>query len=165
MCNGYYILSELNDVLQSGYYESALGYKNVDWFVDQVTNLEIKMALSFRNTNKDIKMSENHEEGYRINNICRFCEKEMSVDESRENCHLTTKYTGPAYSVCNINVTQKQSDFILFAFHNFSSNDCHIFFKKLNDKKNEKVKPDSVTKTNEEYTSVTYGCIRFIDFY
>ena len=40
-----------------------------------------------------------------------------------------------------------------------------MFFKKLVDKKNEKVKFDIIPKTNEEYISVTYGCIRFIDSY
>ena len=39
------------------------------------------------------------------------------------------------------------------------------FFKKLVDKKNGKVKFDIIPKTNEEYISVTYGCIRFIDSY
>ena len=33
--NGYYLGSELNDVLKSGYYKSGLGYNNVDWFVDE----------------------------------------------------------------------------------------------------------------------------------
>ena len=39
------------------------------------------------------------------------------------------------------------------------------FFKKLVDKKNDKVKFEIIPKTNEEYISVTYGCIRFIDSY
>ena len=39
------------------------------------------------------------------------------------------------------------------------------FFKKLVDKKNDKVKYDIIPKTNEEYISVTYDCIRFIDSY
>ena len=38
-------------------------------------------------------------------------------------------------------------------------------FKELVDKKNDKVKFDIIPKTNEEYISVTYGCIRFIDSY
>ena len=38
-------------------------------------------------------------------------------------------------------------------------------FKKSVDKKNDKVKFDIIPKTNEEYISVTYGCIRFIDSY
>ena len=40
-----------------------------------------------------------------------------------------------------------------------------MFFKKLADKKNEKVKFDIIPKTNEEYISVTYGCKRFIESY
>ena len=39
------------------------------------------------------------------------------------------------------------------------------FFKKLVDKKKDKVDFDIIPKTNEEYISVTYGCIRFIDSY
>ena len=48
--NGYYIISELEDVLESGYYESPLGYDNVDWFVKEVIKLENKMAFYFKNT-------------------------------------------------------------------------------------------------------------------
>ena len=39
------------------------------------------------------------------------------------------------------------------------------FFKKLVDKTNDKVKVDFIPKANEEYISVTYGCVRFIDGY
>ena len=40
-----------------------------------------------------------------------------------------------------------------------------MFFKMLVDLKNDKVKLDITPKTNEEYISVTYGCMRFIDSY
>ena len=40
-----------------------------------------------------------------------------------------------------------------------------MFFKKLVIKKNDKVDFEIIPKTNEEYISVTYGCIRFIDSY
>ena len=40
-----------------------------------------------------------------------------------------------------------------------------MFFKKLVDKKKYNVKFDIIPKTNKEYISVTYGCIRFIDSY
>ena len=163
--NGYHIVSELEDVLKSDYYQSPLGYDNVDWFVDKVIRLENKMAFYFKNTNKDIIMTQEDEEDFRNNNICRFCEKEILSDKVRDHCHLTGSYRGPAHNICNINVTQKQSNFIPFIFHNFSNYDCHMFFKKLVDKKNDKVKFDIIPKTNEEYISVTYGCIRFIDSY
>ena len=123
------------------------------------------MAFYFKNTNKDIVMTKKDEEDFKINNICRFCEKDIGCDEVRDHCHLTGNYRGPAHSKCNINVTQDQSSFIPFIFHNFSNYDCHMFFKKLADMKNDKVKFDIMPKTNEEYISVTYGCNRFIDSY
>ena len=39
------------------------------------------------------------------------------------------------------------------------------FLKNIIDKKSDKVFFDSISKTNEEYISVTYGCIGFIDSY
>ena len=35
VCNGYYIVSGLNNVLKSGYYHSPLDYNNVDYFVNE----------------------------------------------------------------------------------------------------------------------------------
>ena len=165
--NGYYIISELEDVLESGYYESHLGYDNVDWFVKEVIKLENKMAFYFKNTKKDIIMTKEKEEDFKNNNICRFCEKKIVSDKVRDHCHLTGKYRGPSHKICNINVKQKDSNFIAFAFHKFSNYnyDCHMFFKKLVDLKKDKVKFKIIPKTNEEYISVKYGCIRFIDSY
>ena len=40
-----------------------------------------------------------------------------------------------------------------------------MFFKKLIDKKPDNVLVNVIPKTNEEYISVSYGCIRFIDSY
>ena len=110
-------------------------------------------------------MTEKVEEGYRNNNICRFCEKNIESDKVRDHCHLTGKYRGPAHSICNITVTQKQSNFIHFIFHNFSNYDCHMLLKKLVDLENDEIKFDIVGKTNKEDISVTYGCIRFIESY
>ena len=159
--NGYHIIS----VLKSEYYKYPLSYNNVDWFFNEVIKLENKMALYFKNTKKDINMTDEDEEDYRNNNICRYCEKIIESDKVRDHCHLTGNYRGPAHSKCNINETQKQSNFIPFIFHNFSNFDCHMFFKKLVDKKKDKVDFEITPKTNEEYISLTYGCIRFIDSY
>ena len=163
--NGYYRISELEDVLESGYYESPLGYNNVDWFVNEIIKLENKMAFYFKNTLKDIVMTEVDEEDYKNNKICRFCEREILSDKVRDHCHLTGKNRGPAHNSCNINVKQKNSNFIPFAFHIFSNYDCHINFKRLVDLKKDKVNFEIIPKTNEEYIVVKYGCIRFIDSY
>ena len=60
--NGYHIVSELEDVLKSGYHKSPLGYNNVYWFVNEVIKLENKMAFYFKNTNKNIIMTEENDE-------------------------------------------------------------------------------------------------------
>ena len=136
--NGYRIESELEDVSQSEYHKSPLSYNNVDWFFNEVIKLENKMAFYCKKTKRDIIMTEKNEEDYKNINICRFCEKKFLSDKVRDHCHLTGKYGGPAHSKCNNNVTQKQSNFIPFVSHNFSNSDCHMFFKKLVDKKKKK---------------------------
>ena len=87
---------------------------------------------------------------YKNNNICRFSEKEVYSDKVKDDCHLTGIYNGLAHNKCNTNVTQKQSNFVPFAFDNFSSYDCQLLFNNLNDKKNDKVKLDNILETNEK---------------
>ena len=108
-------------------------------------------------------MTEEDEEAYRNNIIRSFCEKNFESDKVRDQCHLTGNYRCPAHLKCNINVTQDQSNFIPFVLHNFSNFDCHLFFKKIVDEKYDEVKFKIIPKTNEEYISVRYGCIRFND--
>ena len=127
--NGYNIISELEDVLNSDYYKSLLSYNNVDWFVDEVIKLENKMAFYFKNTKKNIIMTQDDEEDLKKNNVCRFCEKFIESDKVRDHCLLTGKYKGAAHIECNVNVRQEKSNFIPFIFHNFSNYDCHMFLK------------------------------------
>ena len=98
-------------------------------------NLENQMAFYSENSKKDIIMTEKDEEYYRKTKICPFCEKIIDSDEVADHCHLTGKNRGPANSKCKINVTQKQSNLILFELHNFKIYDCHLFFKTLVEKK------------------------------
>ena len=91
--------------------------------------------------------------------------KNIESDKVRDHCHITGKYRGPSHNVCNINVKQKDSNCVPISFHNFSNYGCNMFFKRLVDLKNDKVKFKTIPKTNEEYVSVNYGCIRFIDSY
>ena len=69
----------MNDVLESGYYESPLGHNNVCWFVKEVIKLENKMAFYFKETKKDIIMTKENEEDFKNSNICRFCEKKNII--------------------------------------------------------------------------------------
>ena len=89
------------------------------------------MAFYFKNSNKDIIMTEEDQEDFKKKKNCRFCGTNIESDKVRDHCHLTGKYGGPAHSKCNINVTQDQSNFIPIKFQNFSNYDCHMFFKKM----------------------------------
>ena len=76
-------------------------------------------------------MTEEDEEIFKNNDVCRFCEKNIKCDQVRNHCHLTRKNRCPAHNTCNINVTHQQSKIVPFIFHNFSNYDCHMFFKKF----------------------------------
>ena len=124
----------MGDILQSSYYISPLGNDNVDWFVNEIIEIENKVVFYFKNTNKDIIMTGEDEENFKNIDVCRFCEKEIISDQVRDHCHLTGNDRGLAHNTCNINVTQKQSNFIPFMIHFFSNYDWHMFFMKLIDK-------------------------------
>ena len=120
----------MDDVSESCYYKSALGYVIVAWFVDEVVKLENKMSFYFKISKKDIIVTEENEEDFKNNNTSQFCEKKFESDKVGDHFHLTGKYRGPAHNICLINVTQDKNNFIPFTFHNFSNYDCHLFVKK-----------------------------------
>ena len=45
------------------------------------------MVFYFKNTKKDIVMTEDVEEDYTKNNICRFCEKNIRSEKVKDRCH------------------------------------------------------------------------------
>ena len=73
--NGYHIVSELEDALESNYLISSLGYINVDWFVDEVMISENKIVFFFKNTKKDIIMTEEDEGDFKKYIFVVFVEK------------------------------------------------------------------------------------------
>ena len=119
----------MEEFLKSGFFESLLGYNNVDWYVNEVEKLENKMSFYFKKTKKDISMTEQDEKHYRKTNNCQSCERNIESDKVGNHCHLTSKNRGPAHRKCNTDVTQEQSNFIPFLFHSFSNYDCHLIFK------------------------------------
>ena len=76
---GYHVVSGVEDVLRSDYCTSPLRYDNVVWFVKENNKMKIKITFYFKDTKKDIIMTEEDEEDYRNNNICRFFEKSLNL--------------------------------------------------------------------------------------
>ena len=77
---------------------------------------------------------------------------------------MTGAYRGPAHQKCEINVTQKHSNFFQMVFHNFSIYDCLLLLKTFVVQKTVK-EFDKIPKTNEECISVTNGYIRYFHSY
>ena len=96
--------------------------------MNEVTKSENKVNFYFKNTNRDINMTEKHEELYRNENKWQFCEEDFNSDKVRDHCQLTNKFWGPAHKKCNVTVTEKQSNFIPFVFQKLFDYDCHLFF-------------------------------------
>ena len=67
----------MDDILRSGYYKSPLGCNNVDWFVNEVIKLENKMTFYFKNTNKDIIMTEEEKKITEIIIFVDFVKKKL----------------------------------------------------------------------------------------
>ena len=146
-----------------------MGLDCIEWFVKQLCEIETKMHFYFQNMIKnpvEIKMTAEDEHNYNSSIICWLCNQVITPQKGkvRDHCHLTGKYRGAACSSCNLNVKQKQSSFIPVIFHNFSGYDCHLFFNELFKQKDRR-KFDCIPKTDEEYISVNFGCLRFIDSY
>ncbi len=157
---GYYILSDLPDVLEPGYH-SYFGEDCASWFVEKIKEIEKKVGIFFKQRNKPLVMNDDDINDFENNNTCWLCEKD-AVDKVRDHDHLTGKYRGVACNNCNLNAKQGLSNFVPVLFHNFSGYDCHMFFRELYEKKEDtpvKVLP----KTDELYISVDFGCIRFMD--
>ena len=86
-------------------------------------------------------------------------------DKVTYQCHLTCRYRGPAHSKGNKSVTQDQSNFIPFIFHNSRTYDCNLFLEELVNKKKDRVKVKILPKTKKDYISIRHGCIRFLENY
>ena len=146
--DGYNIVSESNDVLKTGYYESPLGCDNVDWYVNEVMKLENKMKFYFKNTKKNIIMTEQDEEDFKNNNICRFSEKNLESDKVGDHCHLTGKTEDQLITLVKIMLQRTKVILFNLCFTILLTMIVIYFLKKLLEKMNDKVKFDSVPKTN-----------------
>ncbi|XP_058986227.1 uncharacterized protein LOC131806273 [Musca domestica] len=60
---------------------------------------------------------------------CRICGDILGNDRVKDHCHLTGQYRGAVHNHCNLQYHLPK--FIPIYFHNFSSYDCHLFFKEL----------------------------------
>ena len=153
--------------LEKDGYIKYFGEDCVEWFVNEMLEIESYMKTYFKNEleiNLDT-IPENYNQ-----TTCWLCEKEFKENPIvRDHCHLTGKFRGLAHNNCNLNTRKAHTSFVPILFHNFSGYDCHLIFEKLINmatRKNIKInESDIIAKSSENYISVKIGCLKFLDSY
>ena len=153
MCYGIYVKSVFGDRYISYYGEDA-----VEKFVDEVVKLNKECQLLLETNNKII-MTKKDLNSFELESKCFYCNEDLNDDKVRDHDHLTGKYRGAAHNDCNLKA--KKIKFVPFFFHNGMRYDNHFFFVELIAWIKDKI--IIIPKTDEDYISFEFGCIRFLD--
>ena len=156
--------------LEKDGYIKYFGEDCVEWFINEMLEIEIYMKDVFKN-----ELEINHDtisENYDQTN-CWMCKKKFRPKDKKENptgkdhCHLTGRFRGLAFINCNLNTRKAHTSFVPILFRNFSGYDCHLIFEKLVNMataKNIKINENGIiAKSSEIYISVKIGCLKFLD--
>ena len=98
--------------------------------------------------------------------FCWLCDIEFIniIEKVKHYCKMTGNYLGTAHQSCIDYINKvNQHKFIPILYHSFSKYDNHMFFNELIDSKVDKKNLSVIPRTNEEYMSVNYTCIKFLD--
>ena len=166
ICNGLFVINSINDMpIKMDYYESTFGDNNIKWFLNRINSIEYRMSEFFKQNLKP-KITNKTEKSFLKANICWLCDINfLNFNEKvRHYCKMTGRYLGAAHQSC-IDYVNKVDlhKFIPVLYHNFSRYDCHMFFNELINSMPDKFNMKIIPKNNEEYMSLTYGCIKFLD--
>ena len=166
ICNGLYVINKINDMpIKMDYYKSTFGVNNINWFLNNINNIEFQMSEFFKQNLKP-KITIKSDKLFLKAKFCWLCEVNfININEKvRHYCKMTGKYLGTAHQTC-IDYVNKVNlhKFIPVLYHNFSKYDCHMFFNESINSKVDTINISVIPRTNEEYMSVNYGCIKFLD--
>ena len=99
---------------------------------------------------------------HETNNTCHISIK-LCIIKSRDHCHETGKYRGPACKICNLRY--KQQNFIPVIFHHSSGNDFIPLYSELFKQNNDKRKVDNIPLAAGKSKMFSIGCLNFLDSY
>ena len=165
-CNGFYVINKIKNLpIKMDYYKSTFGEKNVKLFLNKVNNIEFQMSEFFKQNLKP-KIKIKSDKLFLKAKFCWLCDINfININEKvRHYCKLTGNYLGVTHQTC-IDYVNKVNlhKFLPVLYHNFSEYDNHLFFNELIDSKVEKKNLSVIRRKSEEYMSVKYGCIKFLD--
>ena len=87
---------------------------------------------------------------YDNSTLCHICSEELGKDRVRDHCHLSGKFRGADYEICNLKY--KVPKFFPVVFHNLSGCDIHPFIKILGNSKGD---ISCIPNNEENYISFT----------
>ena len=165
-CNGFYVINKINNLpIKMGYYKSTFGENNVKWFLNKINNTEFQMSEFFKQNLKP-KITIKSDNLFLKANVCWLCDINfININEKFEHyCKMTGNYLRIAHQSC-IDYINKVNlhKFVPVLYHNFSKYYNHMFFNELINSEVDKKNLSVIRRTNEEYMSVNYSCIKFLD--
>ena len=165
-CNGFYVINKINNLpIKMDYYKSTFGENIVKCFLNKVNNIEFQMSEFFKQNFKP-KVTIKSDKLFLKAKFCWLCDIEfININEKvKHYCKMTGNYLGTAHQSCIDYINKvNQHKYIPILYHNFSKYDNHMFFNELIDSKVDKKNLSVIPRTNEEYMSVNYSCIKFLD--
>ena len=123
-----YVVNRITNERESYLYR---GPECMEYFVKTCRNIYNKMMNELK-VNVPIIMTEEDEENFKNATHCYLCEGEIEDNNHirrgctvRDHCHMTGKYRGCAYNICNLHFNNKYLKSHVF-FHNLKGYDSHF---------------------------------------
>ena len=106
-------------------------YKFMEVMLDEVNYCKEVMR---RNFNKPLKMTDNDELSFKLEQKCYICEESYKDKDVRvrDHCHITGKYRGSAHQDCNLKLRLNPEEIkIPVIFHNLRGYDSHFIMQQI----------------------------------
>ena len=111
------------------------GEKAVNKFMEKMLE-EVKYCKNImkKEFNKPLKMTDNDELCFRLEEKCHICNKKYTDKDIRvrDHCHITGKYRGSAHQDCNLKLRVNPEEIkIPVIFHNLRGYDSHFIMQEI----------------------------------
>ena len=111
------------------------GEKAVNKFMEKMLE-EVKYCKNIikKEFNKPLKMTDNDELCFRLEEKCHICNKKYTDKDIRvrDHCHITGKYRGSAHQECNLKLRVNPEEIkIPVIFHNLRGYDSHFIMQEI----------------------------------
>ena len=163
LCWGMYIHSNYPELFKSTYYQ-WYGEDSSKKFTETIEHLQNHFSQLLKTNNPIQPLTYDEDIKFQNEKTCYYCGKELVEDKVKDHDHLNGLYRGAAHNSCNLNANKFRYNFVPLYFYNGSKYDFHLIVKDLFSSETlQKLRINILCKTEEEYFSMQFGCIRILD--